>query len=286
MGFLYVKIKMAKQRYVNTCFRSDPYVENLDPSEKLLFLYFLTNEHTDLCGIYEISIKKISYETWFEKSMVEKVISRFSKDWKVFYHNWYVYVKNFQKHQKTSSPKIKQWIERSMSKIPREVLDFIYSIDTLSIPYPYTITPIPIPIPIPTPIPTPIPILIPMDSKAEISKSISFLIAELKETADSLCIAYVNKDDRKMAKHILTAKEYGTFCEKIWQDRIEFAKNIMIASSKMKYRKWPRWWPADIYRDYADVYNSCKKIQEEQETKHKVVDLSMYNTKNGTNQSV
>ena len=34
---------MAKQRYINTKFWRDSYIEDLDPIEKLLFLYLLSN---------------------------------------------------------------------------------------------------------------------------------------------------------------------------------------------------------------------------------------------------
>ena len=64
-GFFY----MSKLRSVNTAFWSDPWVEDLTPSEKLLYIYFITNEKTNMLGIYELSIKKISFE-------------RIRKDWK------------------------------------------------------------------------------------------------------------------------------------------------------------------------------------------------------------
>ena len=41
-----------KQRYINTKFWDDNYVIQLDPSEKLMFIYFITNPLTNICGIY------------------------------------------------------------------------------------------------------------------------------------------------------------------------------------------------------------------------------------------
>jgi hypothetical protein len=55
-----------KLRSVNTRFWEDPFVEELTPSEKLLFLYLLTNPLANLLGIYEITIKRISYDTGYE----------------------------------------------------------------------------------------------------------------------------------------------------------------------------------------------------------------------------
>ena len=76
---------MAKQRMINTKIWSDNYFEELDPTEKLLFLYFLTNIYTNICGIYEIPLKIIAVETGIDKEMVKKILQRFESDKKIFY---------------------------------------------------------------------------------------------------------------------------------------------------------------------------------------------------------
>lgn len=101
----------------------------------------------------------------------------------------------------------------------------------------------------------------------EITLNIDNLIKELKDTADKLEIAYDNKKDRNFAKFILTAKEYWNFCEKIWQDRIEFAKNIMLASVKIWFWKWVCAWPMMIYQNYSEVYN--KALEKKNNTNNK-----------------
>jgi len=101
---------------------------------------------------------------------------------------------------------------------------------------------------------------------------INELIQELKNTADSLWVAYDKTNDRNFAKHILTAKEYWSFCEKIWQWRIEFAKNVMIASLKIKYWQWVASWPYAIYKNYSDIYNKSKLIMEDK-NKKKIVNI-------------
>jgi len=90
-----------KQRYINTRFWNDSYVSELDPIEKLLFVYFLTNEHTNISGIYELPLKIMAVETGIDESMFKKIIPRI-KD-KVRYINGYVIIKNFVKYQKTES---------------------------------------------------------------------------------------------------------------------------------------------------------------------------------------
>lgn len=94
-----------------------------------------------------------------------------------------------------------------------------------------------------------------LDTKDNITSNINNLITELKELADSLWIAYDKKDERNFWKHILTAKEFGAFADKLNQSPLDFAKNIMIASVKINYWKWPCNWPKAIYQNYAEVYN-------------------------------
>jgi hypothetical protein len=125
---------MAKQRMVNTRFWDDDYTSNLDPIEKLLFLYFLTNTSTNICGVYEIPLKKIANETGIDKEMVIKIIGRFTKDLKVFYKDGWIVVRNFIKHQNQRSPKIQKGIEVELKNVPEGVKDLLElkGIDTLS----------------------------------------------------------------------------------------------------------------------------------------------------------
>ena len=114
---------------INTKFWSDSWVVNLDPIEKLLFLYLLTNERTNICGIYELPLKFMAIETGIEKEMVEKVLSRFTKDKKIYFIKGWVVMKNFVKHQNQGSPKVKIGIEAEIAKIPMEILNKINDLD-------------------------------------------------------------------------------------------------------------------------------------------------------------
>jgi len=110
---------------------SDAWIADLDPIEKLLFLYLLTNERTNIAGIYELPLKIMAVETGIEKDMIEKILRRFEKDNKVIFMNNYIGIRNFIKHQDTASEKILKGINTILSTIPSDILD------TLLIPYPY-----------------------------------------------------------------------------------------------------------------------------------------------------
>lgn len=131
---------MSKQRYLDTKFWSDSYIEKLDPIEKLLFIYLMTNERTNLAGIYELPIKYMSVETGIERSMLENILSRFEKDNKIVLHDGWVRVVNAIKHQNLSNSKIQLGIEKILSEVPIKIRQGLkLDSDDLSMTYVYPI---------------------------------------------------------------------------------------------------------------------------------------------------
>lgn len=90
---------MSKLRSLSTAFWSDPWIEELSPNEKLLFIYLVTNSKTNMLGIYEASVRKISFETGLQKEDVVNALKAFERVNKVKYSENYVIVKNYMKHQ-------------------------------------------------------------------------------------------------------------------------------------------------------------------------------------------
>jgi hypothetical protein len=131
---------MAKQRFINTKLWSDSWIRKLNPLDRFLFLYFLTNEHTNICGIYEVALETVSFETGIELDTLSKsMLHRLEP--KVFYIDGWVFITNFEKHQRgRGSPKIAQGIENAKAEIPLQIIDKFnkrlkekgYSMDSVS----------------------------------------------------------------------------------------------------------------------------------------------------------
>ena len=138
---------MSKTRYIKTDFWSDSFIETLSPEEKLLFIYLFSNERVDLCWIYEITLKKVAFESWIELKKVESILDKFSKKDKVYFIDWYIYIKNFIKHL-SINPSITLWIERSRNALPEPILEAINKLGTGCI-QEGTLKPIPILVPKP-----------------------------------------------------------------------------------------------------------------------------------------
>ncbi len=90
---------MKKLRSVNTNFWSDPFIESLTPSEKLIYLYLITNEKTNMLGVYEVSIRKMSFDTGIDKGTIEKALKGFETIGKVKYINNFIILTKYLKHQ-------------------------------------------------------------------------------------------------------------------------------------------------------------------------------------------
>src|SRR3990167_10891069 len=112
---------MAKQRMVNTKFCSDPWVmTKLNPLDRLLFLYLITNELTNISGIYEISEHRIAFDTGIERdTLLKAMIPRLAP--KVLYHNNWIILVNFPKHQNLKSKDVVEGIRREFFSAPKRV---------------------------------------------------------------------------------------------------------------------------------------------------------------------
>jgi hypothetical protein len=79
-GFCVIKIKtlcMSKQRIIKDEMWSDDWFFELDPSEKLMWVFLLTNPRNNVAGVFNVSIAWISAHTGFTKDVVELILKRF-----------------------------------------------------------------------------------------------------------------------------------------------------------------------------------------------------------------
>lgn len=126
---------MAKFRNVSVKFWSDPFIETLTPDKKLFFLYLITNEHATQCGIYEISLRLMAFETGYKLEAVEKLIEFFEGHKKIKYSRKTneVAIKNFVRHNPQGSPKVKSFVEKELLCVKdRLLIAYIYDTDTVS----------------------------------------------------------------------------------------------------------------------------------------------------------
>jgi hypothetical protein len=126
---------MAIFRKIHTSFWLDSFVQDLTPEQRYFFLYLLTNDKTKQCGIYEITIKQMCYDTGYNDETIKKLISFFTKKNRLMYSesSKEIALKNWLKFNSSTSPKVKTCIESELKQVKNKVLiEYIYSIDTQS----------------------------------------------------------------------------------------------------------------------------------------------------------
>lgn len=137
---------MAIYRNISTTFWTDTKIaDDFTPEDKYFMLYCLTNQYTNLCGCYEISIRQMSKDTGYEVETIEKLLKRFTDIHKIISYNKEnkeLLVKNWHKYNWTKSEKLDKPLLKEIQNIKTlEYQQFIGNLynnrDTVSIPYIY-----------------------------------------------------------------------------------------------------------------------------------------------------
>jgi hypothetical protein len=114
---------VSKTRIINTKFWDDSYIVNLNPKEKLIFLYLFTNPVNSIAGVYELPLERVAFDTGISRQKVEESIKKFEVDRKIVCANGWIAVVNFIKHQNRNNPKIRQGIIAELEHAPTEITD-------------------------------------------------------------------------------------------------------------------------------------------------------------------
>ena len=104
---------MAKGRLISTSFWDDSkVVDDFTPEDKYIYLYCMTNPHTNLCGCYEVSVKQIASETGYNEDTVKRLLMRLDREHNVIRYssttkellmlNWFRY--NWSTSEKLNKP--------------------------------------------------------------------------------------------------------------------------------------------------------------------------------------
>lgn len=144
---------MALFRTIQMSFWTDAKIsDDFSPEDRYLYLYLMTNPHTNLCGCYEITKRQISDETGYTKNKVDELIKCLRTKHKVIDYcedtkeiillNWYKF--NWTKSEKLRKPlayEIDRVKNEHFKNHLKELFDATgeYGTDTVSIRYAYGI---------------------------------------------------------------------------------------------------------------------------------------------------
>jgi hypothetical protein len=136
---------MATQRYISTSFWDDRWIRSLNPSDRYLYLYLMTNPLTNIAGVYQITIDRIAFDTGYDDRTLKPMLEKFANAGKAYhYENEWMILPAWPEHQQWKRrSKIRDGIVAILETLTPELLGFMklngyrYPIDTLSVPYTY-----------------------------------------------------------------------------------------------------------------------------------------------------
>jgi hypothetical protein len=127
---------MAIYRKIHVSFWADPFIMDLTPNQKFFYLYLLTNDKTKQCGIYELPVRQIVFDTGFTEDEVKKLINHFVAANKIKYSANFreIALKNWNRYNGSESPKVFECLCNEIEHVKDDkLIEYVYSIDRVSI---------------------------------------------------------------------------------------------------------------------------------------------------------
>lgn len=107
-------------RSIDTRFWADGWIRKLNPLDRYLFLYLLTNDKTSWCGIYELDLGMMAYECGLDERDLERsLLPRLAP--KVIYVEGWVYIPNFPKYHLNGTEATQKGYDKAFAEVPQNI---------------------------------------------------------------------------------------------------------------------------------------------------------------------
>jgi len=116
-----------KTRIIHTKFWEDSFVCNLDPLEKLIFLYLLTNQRVGLTGIYELPDKFIIFDLDIELEKLQSTKKKLQDEGRIYFVDSYIAIRNASKYNDYSKGNDNQRkaFAKEITDLPEKVKNYL-----------------------------------------------------------------------------------------------------------------------------------------------------------------
>jgi len=111
-------------RLIYTKIWSDSFFSSLTAEEKLVFLYYLTNDLVNIIHFYECSDRKVCFETGVERGVLVKIKNKFEKNNKILFYKDYVLLVNASRYEKYTGKSNEIAKKKIISRLNNEVKKF------------------------------------------------------------------------------------------------------------------------------------------------------------------
>lgn len=109
-------------RSIDQRYWTDPYVESLSATEKLVYIHLFSSAHTNLVGVFQASRRMIAFQTACPGPDVDAALERFRRDGKAIIDGGEVWLASYIRHQCTSSPKMVAAMRGQLAKVESDTI--------------------------------------------------------------------------------------------------------------------------------------------------------------------
>lgn len=109
-------------RSIDQRYWTDPYVESLSATEKLVYIHLFSSAHTNLVGVFQASRRMIAFQTACPGPDVDAALERFRRDGKAIIDGGEVWLASYIRHQCTSSPKMLAAMRAQLAKVESDTI--------------------------------------------------------------------------------------------------------------------------------------------------------------------
>ena len=109
-------------RVIDQRYWTDPYVESLSATEKLVYIHLFSSSNTSLVGVFQASRRMLAFQTASPEQDVEAALARFVRDGKVIADGGEVWLASYIRHQCTSSPKMLAAMRAQLAKVESDTI--------------------------------------------------------------------------------------------------------------------------------------------------------------------
>lgn len=109
-------------RILHTEIWQDDFFVNLNSNEKLLFIYFLTNDSVNIIHLYRCNIQRITADTGIDRGIILKAQEKFEKNKKMFFKDGFVFLKNASRYEKYEGIKNEVAKLKLFSRLSKNIL--------------------------------------------------------------------------------------------------------------------------------------------------------------------